>query len=81
MHITYKKNFERKTYTLCEKYLEKVEHHPYLRVELVDDFKWNQNIRNTSHKANRMLDLLRPSLYRYREKVKETAYVSCETQG
>ena len=70
MHITYKKNFEHKTYKLCGKNLEKVEHHPYLGVELADDLKWNQHIRNTSRKANRMPGLL------LGEKVKETAYIA-----
>ena len=73
MHITHKKNFERKTYKLCGKNLEKVEHHPYFGLELAVDLKRNQHIRNTSRKANRMLGLLRRNLYRCREKVKETA--------
>ena len=74
MHITQKRTFERKTYKLCWKNLEKVAHHPYLGMELADDLKCNQHIRNTSCKANRMLGLFRRNLYRCREKVKETAY-------
>ena len=71
MQITHKK-----TYKVCGKNLEKVEHHPYLGVELADDLKWNQHLRNTSRKANRMLGLLHLNLYLCREKVKETAYIA-----
>ena len=52
MHVTHKMNFERKASKLCEKKLEKVEHHLYLGVKLTHDLKWNQHIRNTSRKAN-----------------------------
>ena len=76
MHITLKKNFERKNYKFCGKNMKKVEHHLYLGVELVDDLKWNQHIRNISGETNRMLGLLRWNLYHCREKVKETAYIA-----
>ena len=64
MHVTHKRIFTTTKYRLCDKELEKVDHHPSLGVELSKNLKWNQHVHNTSCKANRMLGLLRRNLYK-----------------
>ena len=50
--------------------LEKVQHHPYLRVELTSDLTWKTHIANISGKVNRILNHLRRHLYGCSQEVK-----------
>ena len=74
IHVTRKRIFTTTKYRLCGKELEKVDHHPYLGVEMSKDLKWNQHVHNISCKANRMLGLLRRNLYKCQPSLKEIAY-------
>ena len=74
MHVTQKRIFTTPKYRLCGKDLEKVDHHPYLGVELSKDLKWNQHVHNISCNDNRMLGLLQRNLYKCQPSVKEIAY-------
>ena len=45
-----------------------VSHHPYLGVELQQDFKWKSHINNITSKANKTLGLTKRSLHKCSQK-------------
>ena len=57
------KKGHRNTMFYRRKQLERVQHHPYLGVEITDNITWKTHIGNITGKANKILDLLRRQLY------------------
>ena len=56
--------------------LQRVEHHPYLGVELSDKLSWSHHIDNSCQKANRSLNFIRRNLGRCSQATKTMAYKS-----
>ena len=73
MQITNCKPMEH-TYTMHNKNLEQVKHHPYLGVELDDKLSWNDHINNITSKGNRVLNMLQRNMHSCPKTVKEKVY-------
>ena len=54
--------------------LQRVNHRPYLGVELTSDLTWKTHINNIPSKANIILNLLRRHLYGCNQEVKSRAF-------
>jgi hypothetical protein len=63
-------------YSINNTPLEAVSHHPYLGVELSEDFKWTRHVHKITGKAKSTLGLLRRNLHHCTSQVKQTAYKS-----
>lgn len=74
MHVTHQRNFTRHDYHMNGTVLEKVNHHPYLGVELSSDLSWAKHITQSVSKANSILGLLRRNLWNCTQNTKEIAY-------
>ena len=62
------------TYTMENKNLTAVQSHPYLGIELQQDFKWTKQIENTTFKAQRTLNTLKRNLKQASSTVRSQAY-------
>jgi len=76
LKITRKKNYLDTRYTIDNNTLLRVDHHPYLGVELTSDLTWKHHINNITGKANKILNLLRRHLYNCNQEVKKKAFTT-----
>ena len=74
MTVTHKTKPLQHDYTMGEKVLGRVTHHPYLGVEISSDMSWNTHINQTVKKANKQLGLIRRNLYSCDKSTKSVAY-------
>ncbi|XP_077999769.1 uncharacterized protein LOC144452542 [Glandiceps talaboti] len=74
MHVTHKKKFTPYQYHMNNNILQKVEHHPYLGIQLSSNLSWAQHIHQTTNKANSILGLLKRNLWNCSRNTKEIAY-------
>lgn len=74
MHVTHKKSFINHQYYMGNTVLQKVDHHPYLGVELSNKLSWATHINQTVNKANSILGLLKRNLWSCSSRTKEIAY-------
>jgi hypothetical protein len=63
-------------YTMMDQTLTKVDHHPYLGVELAKDLSWSHHINNTTRKAHNALNFLRRNISKCSRETKAMAYKS-----
>ena len=61
-------------YTIGGQQLQHVTHHPYLGVELADDFSWGPHLNKIIPKAQHTLNLLRRNLSDCSQNTKDVAY-------
>lgn len=61
-------------YKMANALLKKVDHHPYLGVELSKTLSWAKHISQVASGANKILGLLKRNLGGCGEKTKATAY-------
>ena len=76
LKITRSKKYINTSYNINNDILQRVDHHPYLGVELTSDLTWKLHINNITTRATRILNLLRRHLYSCNEEVKATAFSS-----
>ena len=76
MHVTHQKNFPPHDYHMNNIILQKVDHHPYLRVEPSSNLSWAYHISQTVNKANSILGLLKRNLWNCSPHTKE---IACKT--
>ena len=74
MHVSHKVKPIITPYTMKEKRLEQVTHHPYLGLEISKDLTWSHHINKITTKANQMLGIVRRNLHSCSKSVKATAY-------
>ena len=70
LSITRQRNPKETSYELENKTLKKVDHHPYLGVELSSDLKWHKHIEIITSKATKSLNFVRRHLYNCDSKLK-----------
>ena len=63
-------------YIMNAKHVTPVTHHPYLGIEMQQDFKWSQHINNTTNKAQRSLNMLKRNLKQASSTVRSQAYTT-----
>ena len=76
LRITNKKKPTATQYTMSNHLMERVEHNPYLGVELSSNHSWGNHIDNVTQKAHRSLNFLRRNLGKCSKTTKEMAYKS-----
>ena len=74
MLVMHQKNFPPHDYHMNNIVLQKVDHHPYLGVELSSNLSWANHITQTVNKANSILGLLKRNLLNCSPHTKEIAY-------
>ena len=74
MHITHEWNPLSTTYKMNGRQLEVTASHTYFGIGIDNKLRRTEHISNTVSKANKVLELLRQSLYSCSPLVKETAY-------
>jgi hypothetical protein len=74
MHVTHKQNIFPHQYHMGSSVLQKVDHHPYLGVELSSKLSWATHITQTVNKSNSILGLLKRNLWNCSPRTKEIAY-------
>ena len=74
MSIASSRNSTKHIYSFCNQQLESVTSHPYLGVELTDNFTWGTHIGQSIKKAQRAMGLIKRNLCDYNEEVKITAF-------
>ena len=72
--ITHRQSPLKFDYTIGDKQLQHVTHHPYLGVELTSDLNWEYHINQMVSKSKRTLHLIRGNLYECSLNTKELAY-------
>ena len=76
LKITNKKSPINTEYKMSGHVIERINHHPYLGVELAEKLSWGEHINIITQKANRSLNFIRRNLGRCSSKTKEMAYKS-----
>ena len=74
MHVAHQWNLLFTTFRMNGRPLEVTSCHTYLGIGIDNKLSWAEHISNTVSKANKILGLLRQSLYSCSPFVKETAY-------
>lgn len=74
MRMTHKKKFSQHQYYMGDSVLQEVKHHPYLGVELSNDFSWAKHITQTTNSSNKILGLIKRNFWNCSPSAKETAY-------
>ena len=62
------------SYTMLDHTLEKVDHYPYLGVEISSDLNWNHHVAKMAGKAQRALGFIRRNLYNTPQQIKVQMY-------
>ena len=76
LKITRKTKFLDTEYKIDNHTLLRVQHHPYLEVELTSDLTWKHHIGLITGKTQKILNLLRRHLYGCNPDVKKRAFTS-----
>ena len=76
LRVTTKRNPSIYSYSMGNKSLECVSHHPYLGVEITHNLKWSIHINDIVAKANRALWFIRRNLHRCSKAIKEKMYIA-----
>ena len=76
MCFTTKKDTPKREYTVCGEILEEVDSHPYLGVVLYKKMRWSPPIEVISPRANKVLRLIKRTLWNCPKSVRETAYTT-----
>ena len=76
MCFTTKKDTPKREYTVCGEFLEEVDSHPYLGVVLYKKMRWSPPIEVISPRANKVLGLIKRTLWNCPKSVRETAYTT-----
>jgi hypothetical protein len=76
LKITQKTKFLDTEYKIDNHTILRVQHHPYLGVELTSDLTWKHHIGLITGKAQKILNLIRRHLYGCNPDVKERAFTS-----
>ena len=76
MRITHARNPKVFNYTLGDHPLEVTNCHPYLGVDLSNNFLWRNHINRITASANKQLGFIRRNLYSCTKEIKQTAYLA-----
>ena len=74
MCFTTRRDPPKREYVFCGEILEEVERHPFLGVMLDNKMRWSPHVKTITSKANKILGLIKRSLWNCPKTVKETAY-------
>ena len=81
MHFNMKKNTPKRTYSMMDKTLIDVEHHPYLGLELDNKLNWHKHISNITAKAQRKLNFIQRNMLKCPPTLKAKTYFTLIRPG